>query len=172
MTCRCGGWPPTRSARRSRRLSSRFTALLIWRACFLRNSGKGSAPNLFLRLDYDGGLHSNGGTFGRTFEDFGVIAGSAASTALMERYLRENAKPGATLEKALETAANAWAVGHMPPPDGENTELPAPEQIASHRTQHFAEAALETGLLERNTPLRITYRALPETEIRRLLEAR
>ncbi len=134
--------------------------------------GKGSAPNLFLRLDYDGGLHSNGGTFGRTFEDFGVIAGSAASTALMERYLREHAKPGATLEKALETAANAWAVGHMAPPDGESPELPAPEQIASHRTQHFAEAALETGLLERNTPLRITYRALPETEIRHLLEAR
>ena len=50
--------------------------------------GRGTAPNLFLRLEYDGSIHTNGGNFGRSFEEFGVISGTAASTAKMEQFLR------------------------------------------------------------------------------------
>src|SRR5881392_1808930 len=32
--------------------------------------GRGATPNLFLRLDYDGSIHTNGGAFGRSFEEF------------------------------------------------------------------------------------------------------
>jgi proteasome alpha subunit len=131
--------------------------------------GRGAAPNLFLRLDYDGSLHSNGGSFGRTFEDFGVVAGTAAATASMERFLRGQAKASASLEKALETAADAWAVGHLALHEPEGEQLPSQEQIAAHRAQQFDAAALEAGLLQRHTSLRITYRSLPEAEIRGLL---
>src|ERR1700760_2234201 len=48
--------------------------------------GRGTAPNLFLRLEYDGSMHTSGGSFGRAFEDFGVVAGTAAATGFMERF--------------------------------------------------------------------------------------
>src|ERR1700760_1947371 len=37
--------------------------------------GRESVPNTFLRLDYDGAIHTNGGAFGREFEEFAVISG-------------------------------------------------------------------------------------------------
>src|SRR5215212_8978804 len=33
--------------------------------------GRTGERNLFVRLDYDGSMHTNGGSVGRTFEDFG-----------------------------------------------------------------------------------------------------
>src|SRR6186997_3089624 len=51
--------------------------------------GRGTAPNTFLRLDYDGSIHTNGGVFGRAVEDFGAIAGTPPATKLMERFLRK-----------------------------------------------------------------------------------
>ncbi len=133
--------------------------------------GRGAAPNYFVRIDYDGSLHSNGGTFARSIEDFGVIAGTAASTAVMERFLREKMNPADSLEKCLEIAADAWAIGHLTLEE-EPQELPSTEQIAAHRTKHFAEASLEAAVLERNTGFHIAFRNLPETEIRRLLSGR
>src|SRR5207244_10209357 len=40
--------------------------------------GRGDERNLFVRIDYDGAMHTNGGPHARTFEDFGVISGTAA----------------------------------------------------------------------------------------------
>src|SRR6187401_2030055 len=42
--------------------------------------GRGDAPNLFVRMEYDGTIHTNGGTFSRAFEHFGAIAGTASAT--------------------------------------------------------------------------------------------
>src|SRR3954452_6735780 len=41
--------------------------------------GRDGAQNLFLHLDYDGSIHTNGGAMGRHPEAFGVISGTAAS---------------------------------------------------------------------------------------------
>src|SRR5215207_10667679 len=49
--------------------------------------GRRGAPNLFLRLEYDGSIRTNGGSFGRSFEDFGVIAGRSRATSQMESPL-------------------------------------------------------------------------------------
>src|SRR5687767_11368109 len=75
--------------------------------------GRRGAPNLFLRLDYDGSIRTNGGSFGKSFEDFGVIAGKAHATREMEAYLTKKHTAPATLETALRLAADAWAVGHL-----------------------------------------------------------
>src|SRR4029450_6751811 len=68
--------------------------------------GRGSAANLFLRLDYDGSIHPSGGAFGHSFEEFGVSAGTKAATTKMERYLGGRDLPKQTLEEALQLAAN------------------------------------------------------------------
>src|SRR4051812_29186804 len=43
--------------------------------------------DLFLRLEYDGGIATNSATFTQTRQDFGVLSGTHSSTELMERYL-------------------------------------------------------------------------------------
>jgi proteasome alpha subunit len=132
--------------------------------------GRGSTPNLFLRLDYDGSIHTNGGAFGRAFEEFGVIAGTKAATAKMERYLRGRDLPKQSLKEALHLAANAWAVGHLVlDGDGESEELPTDEAIEQHRGNQLEESSVECAVLERDSILPITWRSITETEAREIL---
>ncbi len=134
--------------------------------------GRANRPNLFLRLDYDGSIHTNGGAIGRTFEEFGVVSGTAASTAAMERFLRERAAPAASLEEALGIARDAWTVGHLALTGGEREELPTADQIAQHAAEQLASAAIDAAVLDRHAPLPATWRALSDPEIRPLLERR
>ncbi len=137
----------------------------------LAELGRGTAPNLFARLDYDGSLHTNGGSIGRTFEDFGVLAPTAHATARMEEYLKEHQDTSASLEAALRTAAEAWAIGRLVSVDAERA-APTAEQIAECRREQFSAAALEAAVLDRKIGARIAYRSLPEKEVRELLEGR
>ncbi len=130
--------------------------------------GRGGAPNLFLRLDYDGGLHTNGGAFGRAFEEFGVISGTATSTSRMEESLHARKHTHANLEEALLIACDAWTVGHMSLGDDARAELPPAADIAHHRTEQLARAAIEAAVLERVSPLPQAWRALPDAEVRPL----
>ena len=134
--------------------------------------GRGGAPNLFLRLDYDGSIHTNGGAFGHAFEEFGVIAGTAPAGHAMERFLRAQNFATATLEKALGIALDAWAVGHLALSEEPGDELPAAAQIATHRAEQIASASIEAAVLERTAALPACWRALPEADIRPGLEAK
>src|SRR6187397_1820589 len=61
---------------------------------------RGDSPNTFVRLEYDGSIHTNGGVFGCAVVAFGVISGTAASTAKMEQFLRTQTLLATTLERA------------------------------------------------------------------------
>lgn len=134
--------------------------------------GRGSAPNLFVRLEYDGSFHTNGGAFARAFEEFGVVSGTHAATALMERYLREQASSKISLEQAIRLACNAWAVGHIAQREGDMEDLPSAEQIVAEQIDQFGQAAIEAGVLDRTASGPVTWRALPEEEVRPILERR
>ena len=131
--------------------------------------GRG-APNLFLRLDYDGAIHTNGGVFGRAFEEFGVISGSTASAAKMELFLRGKHFARASLEDAVAIACDAWTVGHLALGDSESEGLPTAEEIAKHRSTQLAAASIEAAVLDRSSSLPITWRPLPESWLRPLVE--
>jgi proteasome alpha subunit len=133
--------------------------------------GRGSAPNVYLRLDYDGSIHTNGGAFGRSFEEFGVIAGTKAATSRMERYLRDHDLAEQSMEEALQLAANAWAVGHSVL-DGEadSEELPSDEAIEKHRISQLEESSVECAVLERESSLPMTWRSIPEETVREILK--
>ena len=134
--------------------------------------GRNGAPNLFLRLDYDGSIHTNGGAFGRAHEEFGVIAGTAPAAAQMERFLREKHTAHRPLDDALAIAADAWAIGHLALADEPHDALPAAEKIAVHLREQLATVSIEAAVLERTTGLPMTWRALPDQQIRTLLEKR
>lgn len=134
--------------------------------------GRGGAPNLFLRLDYDGSIHTNGGSFGRAFEEFGVISGSAHATGRMEEFLSKNVDPKASLEDALATAAQAWAIGHWLQGEGEDQETPSKAVLKSHFSIQTESLAVEAAVLDRSARLPATWKALPEAEVRASLQPR
>jgi proteasome alpha subunit len=131
--------------------------------------GRGETPNLFLRLEYDGSMRTNGTAFGKAFEQFGVIAGSSAAMDRMSAYLREHLKADATLERALKTALQAWAAGHLALETEDESEL-APGRVAAHAEEQLGNAAIEAAVLDRTSPLPVTWRALPDAEIRPILQ--
>ena len=132
--------------------------------------GRGSAPNLFLRVDYDGSIHSNGGTFGRSFEQFGVISGTAASATLMEEFLRERQNGTVAIADALQVACDAWCVGHLSLSGDVTEEMPTAEAVANHRKAQLTRTAIEAAVLERTSGLPMAWRSLPEGEVRDVLQ--
>jgi proteasome alpha subunit len=127
---------------------------------------RGTGPNFFLRLDYDGSIRTNGGSFGRAFENFGVVSGTGASTAKMEDFLRAHLPEKLNLEAALKIALDAWVVGHLSLGEDTTAGLPSAGQIATHRREQLDAASIEAAVLERDSPLPMTWRALPDHETR------
>ena len=121
---------------------------------------------MFLRLDYDGAIATNSASFGQTRQDFGVLSGTRHSTELMENFLRAEHSGGATFERALKIALDAWTVGHLALGDGGVKELPARDKILAERKERLRGAGIEAALLERSDKSAIRYRVLTEAEIR------
>ena len=130
--------------------------------------GRKDERNLFVRMDYDGSIHTNGGSHLRTFEDFGVISGTAASTAAMEKFLGHQKIAEADLQTVLQVALNAWTVGHLALNEEPHDELPSAERIAEHRAAQLANFTIESAVLEHNARLPITFRPREAPELERL----
>jgi proteasome alpha subunit len=122
--------------------------------------------DLFLRLDYDGAIATNSGTFAQTRQDFGALSGTRSSTELMEKYLGAEHAAGATFERALKLGLDAWVIGHLALGDGGVKEVPAREKILAERKERLRAAGIEAAILERDNKTAIRYRTLAETEIR------
>src|SRR5713101_1503428 len=60
--------------------------------------------DLFLRVEYDGAITTNGATFAQARQDFAVLSGTGKSTELMESFLKVEHAPGAPFEAALKVA--------------------------------------------------------------------
>lgn len=131
--------------------------------------GRRGAPNLFLRLDYDGSIQTNGGSFARSFEDFGVIAGKTNAIRQMESFLRGKEPAKCTLGDALKLAASTWAVGHMALSDDREIETPPADALDAHLREQLAAASVEAAVMDADAPAAVTYRTLAETEIREAL---
>lgn len=125
--------------------------------------------DLFLRLDYDGGIATNSGNFARTRQDFGVLSGTRASTELMEKYLAAEHSAAAPFERTIKFALDAWAVGHLALGDGGVKELPGRDKILEARKERLRGAGIEAAVLDRDDKSAIRYRTLTETEIRAAL---
>ena len=130
--------------------------------------GDTSANDLFLRVEYDGAIATNGGLLGDARREFGVVSGTAGSPELMERFLVKEHDPAASLEQAFTTASNAWIVGSMAAGESGVRALPDAEAIAAYRREHAADHQVEAAVLERGSGTPIRYRALAEHETRSL----
>jgi proteasome alpha subunit len=130
----------------------------------------GATPedDLFLRVDYDGSIATNGATVAQAHQDFAVLSGTRNSTELMESFLRNEHVP-ATLQPAFATALDAWSIGHLAAQQPDMNAAPERAAITQHRQEQLAGAAIEAAILERNAPTAIRYRALSDKEARELI---
>jgi proteasome alpha subunit len=128
--------------------------------------GPKQETDLFLRLEYDGAIATNNANFEQTRQDFGAISGSRHSTELMEKFLQAEHSAGATFERAMKVALDAWTVGHLALGDAGVKELPARDKILAERKERLRTAGVEAVILERDDKIAIRYRALTEAEIR------
>ncbi|HET9418796.1 MAG TPA: hypothetical protein VFO30_05595 [Chthoniobacterales bacterium] len=131
----------------------------------------GATPedDLFLRVDYDGSIATNGATVAQARQGFAVLSGTRTGTELMESFLRDEHAPAAALEQALATALDAWSIGHLAAQQPDMNSAPERAAITQHRQEQLAEAAIEAAILERNAINAIRYRALSDKEVRELV---
>lgn len=132
--------------------------------------GRGSAPNLFVRMEYDGSIHTNGGMLARSFEDFGVLSGTALSMGVMEKFLAGKSLAQAPLEEALQIALEAWSAGHIALAPDASADLPPAETIAGHLKEHLASSVIEAAILEKEARMPTSYRTLGMAELEPVLK--
>jgi proteasome alpha subunit len=131
--------------------------------------GERQAEDLFLRVEYDGEIASNGATFAQVRQDFAVLSGTRQSRELMESFLKTEHGADASFETALKAALEAWTVGHMTLQTNDAKELPARDTITKYRQEQLANTGIEAGVLEREVGRTIRYRSLSDTELRSLI---
>jgi proteasome alpha subunit len=129
--------------------------------------GREGEGNLFTRIDYDGTMHTSGGPHLRTFEEYGVLAGTSAQAAAMERRLAGVKHAELELEEAIRVALDAWTVGHLSKEEG---EPPTAEAIEAAKKEQLAAAVVEVAVLERSARQAAAYRAVRQEEIEKALD--
>jgi proteasome alpha subunit len=127
------------------------------------------AEDLFLRVEYDGEIASNGATFAQVRQDFAVLSGTRQSRELMESFLKTEHGADASFETALKAALDAWTVGHMTLQTNDAKELPERPAITKYRQEQLANTGIEAGVLERDAGRTIRYHSLSDTELRSLI---
>jgi proteasome alpha subunit len=130
--------------------------------------GQGAEEDLFLRVEYDGEIATNGAVYGQVRPGFAVLSGTRESRELMEQFLKAQYAGDASFDAAVKVALDAWSIGHMSLQAGETMELPAPAAVLQYRQERLANSGIEAAVLERDASTAIRYRSLSDTELRKL----
>src|SRR5215471_11484432 len=128
--------------------------------------GERPEEDLFLRVEYDGEIATNGATYVQARQDFAALSGTQQSRELMEAFLTTQHAPDANLETAVNSALDAWSIGHMTLQTSDAKEPPERAAITKHRQEELASAGIEAALLERDASRAIRYRSLSDKELR------
>ena len=125
--------------------------------------------DLFLRVEYDGEIATNGATYAQAPQDFAVLSGTRQSRKLMEAFLKDQHAPDATFQTTLNSALDAWSIGHMSLQAGDTSELPERAALLRYRREKLSNSGIEAALIERDSSRAIRYHSLSDTELRSLI---
>jgi len=131
--------------------------------------GERPEEDLFLRVEYDGEIATNGATYAQARQDFAALSGTEQSREQMEAFLATQHAQDANLETVLNSALDAWSIGHMTLQTDDAKEPPERAAVRKHREEQLASAGLEAVLLERDANRAIRYRLLSDKELRPLI---
>jgi proteasome alpha subunit len=130
--------------------------------------GERPEEDLFVRVEYDGEIATNGATYAQARQDFAALSGTQQSRELMEAFLATQHAPDADLQTTFNSALDAWSIGHMTLQTSDAKEQPERTAVRKHREDQLAIAGIEAALLERDTGRAIRYRSLSDKELRLL----
>jgi proteasome alpha subunit len=131
--------------------------------------GESPHEDLFLRVEYDGEIATNGATYARARQDFAVLSGTRQSREMMEAFLKSQHAPDASFELALNSALDAWSIGHISLQPSDAKGQPDQAAVLKHRQEQLALGGIEAAVLERDASRAIRYRSLSDTELRSLI---
>ena len=131
--------------------------------------GEQPEEDLFLRVEYDGEIAANGAMYAQARQDFAALSGTQQSRELMEAFLASQHARDANLESALNSALDAWSIGHMTLQTSDAKELPERSAVRKHRQEQLANAGIEAAVLERDAGTAIRYRSLSDSKLRPLI---
>ena len=131
--------------------------------------GERPEDDLFLRVEYDGEIAANGATYAQARQDFAALSGTQQSREQMEAFLATQHVQDANLETVLNSALDAWSIGHMTLQTDDAKEPPERAAVRKHRQEQLASAGIEAALLERDASRAIRYRSLSDKELRPLI---
>jgi len=131
--------------------------------------GERADEDLFLRVEYDGEIATNGATYAQARRDFAVLSGTRQSGELMEAFLKTQHAPDASFEATLNSALVAWSIGHMSLQASDANQLPERADVLKYRQERLADSGIEAALLERDANRAIRYRSLSDKELRPLI---
>jgi proteasome alpha subunit len=126
--------------------------------------------DLFLRVEYDGAIASNGSGISESRQNFAALSVTRRSTELMEAFLKSVQLPVNSLGSAINAAIDAWSVGHMVLGEESSDQLPEASAIAKHRQEQLATSGIEAAVLERGGGRPIRYRSLSDDEVRTAIQ--
>jgi hypothetical protein len=87
----------------------------------------------------------------------------------MEAFLKGQHAPDASFELALNSALDAWSIGHISLQASDVSGQPDRAAVLKHRQEQLAASGIEAAVLERDTSRAIRYRSLSDTELRALI---
>ena len=130
--------------------------------------GERPEEDLFVRVEYDGEIATNGATYAQARRDFAALSGTQQSRELMEAFLATQHAPDADLQTTFTSALDAWSIGHMTLQTSDVKEQPERTAVRKHREEQLTIAGIEAALLERDAGRAIRYRSLSDKELRLL----
>jgi len=130
--------------------------------------GQRPEEDLFLRVEYDGEI-ANGATYAQARQDFAALSGTQQSREQMEAFLATQHVQDANLETVLNSALDAWSIGHMTLQTDDAKEPLERAAVRKHRQEQLGSAGIEAALLERDASRAIRYRSLSDKELRPLI---
>src|SRR5207245_9940452 len=114
----------------------------------LAEVGQRPSEDLFLRVEYDGEIATNGATYGQARQDFAVLSGTPQSRVLMEAFLKSKHAPDASFEVALNSALDAWSIVHLSFQFSDANRLTKRVGILKYRQVLLASRGIDVVLLE------------------------
>jgi len=131
--------------------------------------GERPEEDLFVRVEYDGEIATNGATYARIQQHFAALSGTGQSREQMEAFLATQHAAEANLQSTLNAALDAWSIGHMILESGDVNDQPEASAVTKHRKEQLSIGGIEAALLERDADTAIRYRSLSDKELRSLL---
>ncbi len=128
--------------------------------------GSTADEDLFLRLEYDGAIATNGKAVGSARQFFGALSGTRVATQLMESFLQNEQDSTAALSRALAIAVDAAIIGNSALSEAGIRQLPEKTAIKDDRRKQLRDDSIEAVLLERRATVAIRYRCVTGDELK------